>query len=269
MNVFEIIYPSPILAPYIRYYWILDAESTSPISERVTPTGCIDLVFHKRDSMFSLADNKLQPQSFLCGLSTEFSDLTSITGKVSMIVTVFQPFGAKVFFDIPMSEFQNKTISIDDIGDKELQELEDQLLNETDNRTCIKLIESYLIDRLHSFKDYNYKRIVASIQAIDNKSHVSISSLAEIACLSYKQFNRIFTEHIGTNPKEFSRIIRFQRALHILQTKPQINLTQLAFEAGYYDQPHLIKEFKTFSGYTPSEYIAICDPYSDYFSNTL
>jgi AraC-like DNA-binding protein len=54
--------------------------------------------------------------------------------------------------------------------------------------------------------------------------------------------------------------------LFVLQFNPHIDLTQLAFECGFYDQSHLIKEFKTFSGYTPAEYLAVCNPYSDYFS---
>jgi transcriptional regulator GlxA family with amidase domain len=84
--------------------------------------------------------------------------------------------------------------------------------------------------------------------------------------LSYKQFKRVFAEYTGANPKDWLRTVRFQKALYTLQTQPAISLAQLACECGYYDQPHLIKEFKTFSGYTPVEYSAIYAPCSDYFS---
>lgn len=81
-----------------------------------------------------------------------------------------------------------------------------------------------------------------------------------------KQFNRIFSEYVGSNPKEFTRTIRFQRALHILEKQPPISLTALAYQCGYFDQSHLIKDFKALSGYTPTEYLVACPPHTDYFS---
>lgn len=265
METFNIIYPSPALAPYIRYYWLLKVNTVSAISETSIPVGCINLIFHRGSRMFSETTKELQPQSFIGGISTEFTELTS-TGNVDMIVVVFQPFGAKAFFSLPMSEFFNNCISVNDIGDISLQELANRIQDIQDSKLSIELIEKYFIKQLHSFDHYNYKRVVAAIEAVNNQAQIDITTLSDTACLSYKQFTRIFTEHVGAKPKEFTRIIRFQRALYLLQTNPQISLTQLAFECGYYDQPHLIKEFKTFSGCTPSEFVAKCSPYSDYFS---
>jgi len=54
--------------------------------------------------------------------------------------------------------------------------------------------------------------------------------------------------------------------LYTLQCQPGISFAQLACECGFFDQSHMIKEFKLFSGYTPAEYLAVCAPYSDYFS---
>lgn len=265
MESFNIIKPSPLLAPYVRYYWILRVCDVPEVSERVIASGSINLIFHRGGKMFSSADNDFQPRSFVSGLSTKYTDLSSLQA-VDMIVVVFQPFGAGAFFKMPVNEFHEKSISINLIGDKSLVELEDKLFYQTDDRACIDLIEKFLINRLLSIKDYNYKRIVASINAINNDPVVSIKSLADISCLSYKQFNRIFTGYIGSNPKEFMRIVRFQRALFIMQHNDNISMTSLALECGYYDQSHLVKEFKSFSGYTPTEYISVCPPHSDYFS---
>lgn len=183
-----------------------------------------------------------------------------------MIVVVFHPIGTKAFFPMPMNEFYRMDVSLNDLSDKSLSELEDRVYNEEDNNKAIALIESALISRLRLFDNHNRKRITEVIKAINHKHQSSIRSLSEIACLSYKQFNRIFTEYVGINPKEFTRIVRFQRALYTLQNTPDINITELAFDCGYYDQPHLIKEFKAFAGYTPPEFISVCTPYSDYFS---
>lgn len=265
METFRFIQPSPILAPFIKHYWILEIDGINTVSERVIPTGFMQMIFHRGDRMNTLSDNKMQPQSFICGQSTGFTDLVS-TGKVNMIVVVFHPFGTKAFFPMPMNEFYRMDVSFSDFNDNSLRELEDRIYHEKDNNKAIALIESTLISRLRVFDNHNWKRITEVIKAINHKHQSSITSLSEIACLSYKQFNRIFTEYVGTNPKEFTRIVRFQRALYILQNTPYINITGLAFDCGYYDQPHLIKEFKAFSGYTPPEFMSVCTPYSDYFS---
>lgn len=257
METFNIFFPSPILAPYIRYYWTLEIDDITKVSERVVPTGCIQLIFHRGSRMISLTDSGLQPQAFICGQSTGFTDIVS-TGRVSMVVVVFEPYGAKPFFRMPMSEFRAQSVSVHDI--------EDKLLYTIDNLTAIDLIEQFLIKKMYTAKEYNYKRLLPVIETINHENEINITALSEISCLSYKQFNRIFSEYVGTNPKEFFRIVRFQRALHILQNNRQMNMTTLAFECGYYDQPHLIKEFKAISGYTPTEYLEACAPHSDYFS---
>lgn len=265
MENFCIIYPSVILAPYIKHYWILEVETYRSISERVIPTGYVNLVFHKADRMFSSSEKSLQPQSFICGQNPDFTDLTT-EGKVYMIVVVFQPYGASAFFDIPIDEFYGQCVSVNDIENKHLSELEERIQNTDNNNQCINLIEQYLIKKLYSLEDYQYKRIVSTIHLINNQTQINITNLADKACLSTKQFNRIFKQYVGTSPKEFSRIVRFQRSLYTLQIKPTTSLTDLSYHCGYYDQSHLIREFKSFSGYNPSEYLSVCAPYSDYFS---
>lgn len=263
MEGFQIIQPSPLLAPYVKQYWFLKADDILPV-QRIIPDGSICLVFHRGENMFSTSKNEVQPKSFLSGQSTGYSDLKQI-GSVDMISVTFQPHGAKAFFELPVTELFESTISIEDISDPSIRELQSRLMDVPDVLSSVLLIEAFLIKRLRISKAYNYKRMNTVMQSI-NAGQADIMTLAETSCLSYKQFKRIFSEYVGANPKDFLRIVRFQKALHTMQTNPNINLTQLAFECGYYDQPHLIKEFKAFSGYTPSEYISMCAPYSDYFA---
>ena len=148
-------------------------------------------------------------------------------------------------------------LTAEELEDRELRELENSLLNTYDDSHCIRLIENFLLKRIRSISEYNLKRIDSAIRLI-NYGETEVSTLADAACLSTTQFNRILSEIVGSNPKEFSRTIRFQRALYILEHNPQISLIALAYECGYYDQSHLIREFKTYSDYTPTEYLAIC-----------
>lgn len=265
METFSLIKPSATLAPFIKYYWILRIDITAPVTERTIPVGCVHLTFHRGRPLYSPTTRQLQPHAFICGQSNTFIDVAS-TGTIDMISVVFQPHAPRLFFRIPVKEVYGMNIPVEDLDDTALSDLEKQITDTPDDARCIQLIESFLLKRLYSFSEYNIKRINATIQEINLHPQPTIQELAQTACLGDKQFNRIFTEYVGTTPKEFIRIVRLQRALYTLQTHPRTSFAQLAYECGFYDQSHLIKEFKAFSGYTPGEYLAICEPYSDYFS---
>ncbi|NDV84450.1 helix-turn-helix domain-containing protein [Bacteroides sp. 51] len=265
MQSFRTIKPRPELAPYIKHYWILQDDATLPVSERIFPVGSVQMVFHKGKQLFSLTEKELQPQSLVCGHTIGFSDVIT-TGDLNMITVVFHPHAAKIFFRLPMNEFRGRHVSVCDTNDILLSDLAKRVADTPDNDTCIQYIESFLMQRLATYTSYHLQRLSATIDEIGRQTQTTVTKLSDIACLSSKQFNRVFIDHVGTTPKEFMRIVRMQRALYTMQQQPAIDFAQLAYTCGFSDQSHLIKEFKLFSGYTPTEYLAVCAPYSDYFS---
>lgn len=265
MQTFKIIHPSPALKPFVRYYWVLQDSSPGMVSQRTLPTGCMSLVFHRGERLKVVSQNDLQPRCFISGQETSFTDVIS-TGNIEMIVTVFQPHTAKMFFHIPVSLFCNRNISIYDMEDIELQDLAGKMGDADNLETAVILIENFLLNRVLLENNYNIPRLSTVVRHISNSVHTNIKGLADIACLSEKQFCRVFSEHIGTTPKDFLRIIRLQRTLSVLQHNPKIGFAQLSYECGYTDQSHMIKEFRLFTGYNPKEYISRCAPVSDYFT---
>lgn len=264
MEEFRIIQPAPLLAPYVKNYWLLKTACDSPALARTVPTGMMSLMFHRGQRLLSVRTNELHPRAFLSGQEKTFADL-EYTGTVNMISVTFRPIGVRAFFNLPANKVNNLRVTAEDLEDKELGELERLLINTEDDQRCILHIEQFLLKRLCRLAEHNLKRVEAAIRLIDS-GQTDVASLAGTACLSTKQFQRVFSEYVGSNPKEFSRTIRFQKALHLLETGSQVSLTALAYQCGYFDQSHMIKEFRTLSGYTPNEYLAICPPHSDYFS---
>ena len=118
---------------------------------------------------------------------------------------------------------------------------------------------------------YRVKRIDAAIQRIYITPQISVNELSSIACLSKKQFERLFLSFVGINPKEYTRIVRFQKALAQMQHQAgkEINQAQIAYTSGYADQSHFIREFKKLCGYTPVSLLKISNPYSDLFTNPV
>lgn len=262
MESFRLVTPSASLAPFVKQYWIL---RTGVASERIIPSGNIQLCFYSGASL-ACGGQAWNSQAVLCGQSSGFADLQTL-GEIRIISVVFQPHGAHAFFHLPMAELCGRKVTAGELNDAALGELERKIAHTADDAACIGMIETFLQKRFRGGEEYNYRRLLSAISLIDRTGgEVRLPELAEAACLSGKQFQRIFSAHVGMKPKEFLRVVRFQHALSVLQRSPGMSFSQLAYECGYYDQSHLINEFRGFSGYTPGEYISVCLPYSDYFS---
>lgn len=280
MESFDIIKPCSLLEPFIKYYWILDYESNVVEPIRVIPYGCVQFTFYLGERINSLGsnnDSSYKDQAVVTGQISSFFDVFP-QGKIRLITIVFKPFGAKPFFDFPIFEIQNNIIPIKDINNKEWLDLENRLGDCVDNKSIVSCLENNLLKKLekntlfNSYSSINNERIMLAINRIDDsKGTINIKDLSSLACLSDKQFNRIFADYVGMNPKNFLRIIRYQSFLLKLQNSnikatKAVDFLDLVYDCGYYDQSHLINNFKEFTGYTPKEYIKLFSPCSEYFS---
>lgn len=280
MESFDIIKPCSLLEPFIKYYWILDYESNVVEPIRVIPYGCVQFTFYlgeRINSFGSNNDSSYKDQAVVTGQISSFFDVFP-QGKIRLITIVFKPFGAKPFFDFPIFEIQNNIIPIKDINNKEWLDLENRLGDCVDNKSIVSCLENNLLKKLekntlfNSYSSINNERIMLAINRIDDsKGTINIKDLSSLACLSDKQFNRIFADYVGMNPKNFLRIIRYQNVLLKLQNSnikdtKAVDFLDLVYDCGYYDQSHLINNFKEFTGYTPKEYIKLFSPCSEYFS---
>lgn len=263
MDRFKVIQPSVLLAPYVKQYWFLRMEDVVQSSQRLVPFGCMVLSFHRGNCSYSSLAKDLLPKSHLYGITTGYTDLV-FSGTIDFICIVFKPMGANLFFKMPLNELNNSYASLDVLSDPDLLELEQRLNEATDDPACVGLIEQFLISRIYRLDKQEDKRISTVINSICN-GDTNVNHLAQTACLCYKQFKRLFLENIGTNPKNFLQIVRFQRLHRFLQLHTDMTVAELASECGYYDKSHLIKELKDFSGFTPAELMRACDStYSEY-----
>lgn len=263
MDRFQVIQPSVLLAPFVKQYWFVTMKNVTRSSQRLVSLGHTALSFHRGNRTYSSLENDYLPLSHLYGIATSYTDLV-FSGYIDFICIIFQPAGAKAFFKIPLNELNNSHVSLDALNDTDLLELE-QRLNDTANDTsCIRLIEQFLLRRIGRLNEYENKRVNAVLHSI-HCGETNVDRLAGTACLGYKQFKRVFTENIGTNPKDFLQVTRFRKLHHLLQQHTTMSISQLADECSYYDKSHLIKELKEYSGFTPTELLEACDPiYSNY-----
>lgn len=104
-----------------------------------------------------------------------------------------------------------------------------------------------------------------AIEMLDPSKDYSLVHWAEKACLSLRQFERNFIVRIGIAPKLFIRIVRFERAMRTKNDDGNKTWSEIAFECGYTDSSHLLREFKEFAEFPPSQfYLQPTSGYSDF-----
>lgn len=267
---FKFYKPCKMLQPYVRYYWVF--SSNQILNTYTFPIGCPQIIFHKRTPLFVPELDTMQNKLTISG-QVNFSSHLQADDDVEMIVVVFYPHAMNMFLKTPSSSFYNKEISGYDIEDKQLNELAMQVFECEDNNVCVNLIEKWLLYRL-SIRAYDttyrVSRMSAAIEQLCAAPQTLVTELSSTCCLGKKQFEREFYLHVGMNPKEYSRVVRFQKALKQMQHQQgRINQADLAYTNGYADQSHLIREFKKLCGYTPLSLLEVSMPYSDLFTNPV
>ena len=263
MGIFRYILPSAQLQPFIRYYWILNTNEN--LDTLTFPIGCPQLIFH-RLSQFYIPELKTEQARFSISGQVNFPARVQSPGDVETIVVVFHPHAIGTVFNIPVSSFYNQEIDGYSLGDKRLNILADDVLNAEDSIEAIELIERYLLSRLSESGIYDFKRVGVSLKHLFLDNTISVENMAQLACLSRKQFERVFFNAVGMKPKEYSNVARFQKSLLLMQNGNR-DFANVAYACGYADQSHFIRECRRYSGTTPAELLKIQPIYSDLFTS--
>ena len=131
----------------------------------------------------------------------------------------------------------------------------------------VGIAETYLHHLLNKdCADFEFRRISHIVELIkQTHGNISVHQMSSEACLCRKQFERVFAEHVGISPKQYLKIIRFQFVLFQKQQNNDLNMTELSYDSGYFDQSHFINDFKSFSGMTPKQYFSKNEACSDFF----
>jgi AraC-like DNA-binding protein len=190
--------------------------------------------------------------SFVAGLS-ESSSFVAAEGAATCLQVDFTPIGAHLFFGVPMHELANRVVDVED------------LLGRNDN--LVGRLEAAptwdarfaLLDEVITTRSSAARRPVPEIlwawRALEHTNGaVPIGTLAERIGCSRRHLSTRFREHVGLAPKTFARVVRFSRAVGAIQRGLRGSFAELAYECGYFDQAHLIRDFHEFAGTTPAEF---------------
>jgi len=234
---FKVIRPAPALARYVHCFWTLSGcASMEP--QTIFPDGRMELVFQLGDPFQRVHEDGRRETQAKCLLVGQMAHPISIvpTGNVRSVGIRFRPNGAQAFLRFPLDEVAGRIVPLDDVWGSRIHDVED----------AIPQIEALLLAMLRPPKNNAVLN-----QAVDgilrSNGAAAVADLASHAGISRRHLERIFLRNVGIGPKLFSRIVRFQRLLRA----PQHDWALLAAESGYFDQAHLIHDFREFTGQTP------------------
>lgn len=249
--------PSAALAPYVKCFWMLESDDPGPHDrERIFPDGSIEWIFHYRDHFHKYLDDEryvVQPRSFFHGQLKRYFELQA-TGTIGVFGVRFHPAGLHPFMALDIASFTDDTIATESIWPDELANVENSLLNATTEER-IAFAEQFLLD--HFQPQRVDETVIACVnRIIDAAGNISVDTLADELAVGRRVLERRFSAAVGLSPKLLARIIRFNRALQLINDHDFSSFTIVAHEGGFYDQAHFIRDFRDFTGLNPKQYFA-------------
>ncbi|RFS23931.1 AraC family transcriptional regulator [Chitinophaga silvatica] len=243
--------PSPALASFIKSYRFI--KSADEMVNRVLPGTTFTAVFQLKGkvSLIEKTDKIILPAATLSGLRKGARLINYAPDSLTIIIH-FRETGIAAFFKQPAYEFFEESLALDDLfATSEISIIEEQLAEASDYQAIIKVIESFLVTKLlHKKEDLLINEAVSRITS--QKGSIRIEELSKSLFISQDAFEKRFRKLVGVTPKQFSSIVKINTLIR--QRPPALSLTHLALESGYYDQAHFNKDFKLFTGQTPTDF---------------
>ena len=251
----RLLLPSVPLRPFIHHFWVMRADAF-PHEMSVMPRGCAKWIFHRLEP-FTV--NGVEERGHIATVCGQYHTAARISAShpISLIFVVFQPYATKrVLGGMPCSLFYANNVDMDSLGMAEFKDLKRRVTEATDDDGAIALIEDFVVRQLSRSPDSAHlPRLQHVSRAIEEHPMLSPAELADMACLSERQFRRVFEDHVGMSPKRMLKVTRFLRAARSIQNLRGHDFTDIVYGMGYTDHSHFNKDFREFAGMSPTEYL--------------
>lgn len=251
---------APMLRPFVDCIWAHERDALPHARERGLPTGCVDLVIPLRERQQILryrSESDAAPQHFDGAIVQGAHDrwrVRGIDGPSSVVGVHFRPGGAAALFGGALPELRNKTVLLEDLWGAPARQWREQLQQETAPAARLRRIEAELIRRLAAAPPPD-RMIAAALAAWQrDPANAAVEPVQRASGCTPARFIRRFEAAVGLTPKRCARVLRFNALLHALVRQGPRDWASLAADAGYFDQSHLIHEFRRLAGTTPASY---------------
>ena len=256
--------PHPLLAPYVhafvqRDFRMQNGDAIEPVVARL---GMM-LEFQFCDpywipSFNDDSENPCLPITVIGPISSRRVRLI-VRGNVSALAVIFQPAGFHQLFGVPAAPLAERGTEGHAVLGRGISKLHERLGNATSFPNRAIMLNTFLLERLQ--QSSGRPSLLQGFQPLlGRRKHPGVVQVARQLGMSTRQLERKSLEHFGLSPMMLSRISRFQRALTLGARRP-ISWLQVAHAAEYYDQMHMVRDFRTFAGGPPTKAFATIEPH--------
>ncbi|SJZ75139.1 response regulator transcription factor [Sediminibacterium ginsengisoli] len=243
--------PADRLKPYIRYFVVSENESLQ--SYKVFPEPGLVLGFQYSGQLCVIGNTEEYKLSSagITGITDTYKNFKSSAG-IGTILVYFTETGFARFSSLPVHELFNLSVSLHDIFDKSMiAATEEKLAFAITDRQRLDIVAHFLLSQL---KNTGEDQLVTEAARLitESKGSIRIKELHQRLFISQSPLEKRFRKIVGTSPKKFASIIRFNTVLNKLGN-PE-SLTDTGYENNYFDQAHFIKDFKQYTGTTPEKF---------------
>ena len=237
--------------------------------DKYLPDGTSNIIFELNGIPKYIFDNTTKEKKQKCTdvwFSGVLKDYITISAtSEEMIVLVFKPGAGFPLIHKSADKYSNRVVPAQEIFGDAILKLHSNLCKETSPEEKFLEIEYWLLNHLKE-DDFYTEIIQYAIDKIENSpSNINIVELAKRSGYSQKQFTQLFKKYVGITPKQFHRITRFNEILAAVENNEKISWTIIAQDCGYFDQAHFIKDFQSFSGLNPKQYLSDIGNYPNFF----
>ncbi|MDJ1469109.1 AraC family transcriptional regulator [Xanthocytophaga flava] len=260
------------LSSIVKSFWSLQVSDTAnlPYVENIIPDGHQEIIFHLSASTAKRSTEQLEwltePDAFFAGQTRSPYSLELRPGSLLYGIR-FHPHTMYNLFKFPASLITDTIVSVHDIPQAKLLHF---CLTEDPRQTFLNFENTLtnLCNRIYKtslpfqYVDYTIQQIIT------HRGNIKIESIRQKTGVSQRYLDTIFRQWVGITPKEFSSIIKINHFIDYRQQHPEKKLTECSHENQFFDQSHLIRIFKTFTGQSPKNYFHTPHTISTYFAQS-
>lgn len=267
----NIVLPHKMLKPYIRHYAIRCFDTKDSVFPKaIIATGDIEINFFLKGKLYGFEGinspyqwnkNNTTECYFTC-LQTSTKGFVLFKGIFNILTIHFKPTGFYNIFDISPKELTDVYGETNPILGNDINLLYEEMCEADDSWKSITIIQTYLLKKLILRKRiYRHLSIKAAADLLTkNKGICSIAKLTNDLNITLQTLEIQFRNQVGVDPKTFCRLLRFNHAVNLKLYDSNLKWTSIAYTCGFYDQMHMIKDFKNFTGLSPKEFIVDIHP---------
>jgi AraC-like DNA-binding protein len=257
-RIFNFYEPTPPLAKFVDSFWLYEGYEPEPKTERILPTGTLELVINLRQNelRFHDAEHPENSSRFTGAVVSGAHGRSFEPSSEAFIIGVhFKPGGAFPFLGLPAGELADTHVDLELLWGPSTGRLRERLCEARTSAERFQLLEQALLRRQCHGVEKHYAVSAALEMFWKNQGGPTVREAAKYLGLSQRRLIQVFKAEVGLTPKLFSRIQRFQQTRTLIQQNPSPDWAALALDLGYFDQSHLIREFLEFSALSPTEYV--------------